>query len=106
MNRPCAAGRNGCEVEEIGGSVVDLGGDVFCGGGDGSFGVEGDQGLGGSGALLLRESSDAGEGECEECQGEDAFCHLASFLPSAGLDAAEDLDGAGAGRKLQKKDRI
>ena len=31
-------------------------------------------------AASLRESSEAGEGECEECQCKDAFGHWRSFL--------------------------
>ena len=98
-----AVGRDGSEVEEIGGAVVDLEGDVFCGGGDWSLGAQGDQSLGGGGALLLRESSEAGEGECEECQCEDAFCHLGSFLPSAGLDAGERSCGAEEATQVTEK---
>ena len=63
-----AVGRDLGEVEEVGVAVVDLEGDVFRGGGDGRLGVEGYKCLGGSGALLLRKSSNAGEGECEKCQ--------------------------------------
>jgi hypothetical protein len=61
-----AVGWDGSEVEEIGGAPVDLNGEVLCGGGSGGFGVDQDESLGGGGGFLLRESSEAGEGESEK----------------------------------------